>query len=127
MRSKFFDFFSKFDAVGNFEKKFMTYTENSWLEREFFVQKPGKYQILSAERDKERLEFAKTNEKEIMALIKEFFQKNENDFSEFLRFVWSIENVKKVYAELSLDPVRLPLGSLKIERIKKSQAILVKI
>jgi len=82
---------------------------------------------MSAERDKERLEFAKTNEKEIIGLIKEFFQKNENDFSEFLRFVWSIENVKKVYAELSLDPARLPLGSLKIERIKKSKAILVKI
>jgi hypothetical protein len=43
MRSKIFDFFSKFDAVGNFEKKFMNYTENSWLEREFFQQKPGKY------------------------------------------------------------------------------------
>ena len=120
MRSKFFDFFSKFDAVGKFEKYFMTYTENQWLKKEFFVNKPGKYQIMSAEQYRERLEFAKTNEKEITGLMREFFEQNESELSEFLRFAWSIENVKRVFTELSLDPARLPLGSLKIERIRKS-------
>lgn len=60
-----FPFFSKYDAVSTFQKKFLSYTDNTWNEREFFQQKPGKYVIMSAEREKERLECAQANENEL--------------------------------------------------------------
>lgn len=36
LKTKTFPFFSKPDAIASFEKKFEQYTENRWIEREFF-------------------------------------------------------------------------------------------
>lgn len=58
LKTKLFPFFSRPEAIASFEKKFLQYTENRWVDREFFQQKQGKYYILSEERQKELLKLA---------------------------------------------------------------------
>ena len=58
LKTKLFPFFSKPEAIANFEKKFQQYTENRWIEREFFQPKPGKYNLMTEERQNEHLRLA---------------------------------------------------------------------
>ena len=110
-----------------FETKFEIYTENKWSERLFFISKPGKYQILSEEKEKERLEIAKTAETEVTKLLAPYINKQGDQLDQFLKFVWSIDLAKKAMKDMSLDVAKLPLGVLKIERVRKSLQILAKI
>lgn len=116
--------FSKVEAIALFEKNFEKYTENRWVEKEFFQAKPGKYQIMSDEVEKEKLDLAMNQENEIRGLLKQAFNQNKD---EFLKFVWNLDMAKKAMKDMSLDTTKLPLGCLKIERVKKLLQILGKI
>jgi len=78
---------------------------------------------VSEQRDKEKLELAAAEEKEIRTLL----NKALADSDEFMKFVWSLDMAKKAMRDMQLDTGKLPLGLLKIERIKKSLQILAKI
>jgi len=41
-----------------------------------------------------------------------------------MRVVWNIEAIKTQFASMNLDSDKLPLGLLKVERIRKAHAIL---
>lgn len=82
---------------------------------------------MSVEREKERLEIALNSELEVISFIKEFFNTEGDEFKEFLKFTWNYDMAKKVMKDMSLDISKLPLGCLKIERVKKSLQILYKI
>lgn len=69
VKTKQFAFFDKAEAKSMFETKFEFYTDNKWAERLFFISKPGKYLIMSEEKEKERLEIAMTAETEVRALL----------------------------------------------------------
>jgi Poly(ADP-ribose) polymerase, regulatory domain len=116
-------YFSKVGAIAEFEKKFEGYTENRWVEKEFFQAKPGKYQIVSEQREKEKLELAVNEETEIKTLLDKALANTD----EFMKFVWSVDMAKKAMRDMQLDTGKLPFGLLKIERIKKSLQILAKI
>jgi hypothetical protein len=103
-----------------FESKFEFYTDNKWAERLFFISKPGKYQIMSEEKEKERLEIAMTAETEVRALLSSYFSKPGDQLDSLLKFVWSIDQAKKAIKDMSIDVAKLPLGVLKIERVRKS-------
>lgn len=79
---------------------------------------------MSEEREKEKLEIANQSENEVRNLLKQFFAKDQNLL---LKFVWNFDMAKKTMRDMSLDVAKLPLGCLKIERIKKSLQILNKI
>jgi hypothetical protein len=65
-----------------------------------------------------------SQENEIRSLLKAVFD-HSND--EFLKFVWNLDMAKKAIKDMSLDIGKLPLGCLKIERVKKSLQLLGKI
>lgn len=58
--------FNKVDAIADFEKKFFARTDNKWVERDNFKEQPGKYMIVVAERELEKLHNAKHSENEIL-------------------------------------------------------------
>jgi hypothetical protein len=56
----------------------------------------------------------------VKTLLKEFFKKEGSLFDEFLKLTWNYDTAKKQMKDMSLDIAKLPLGCLKIERVKKS-------
>jgi hypothetical protein len=83
---------------------------------------------LSVEREKERLDLALNEETQIKKLLASYFISFEGDqFDDFLKFTWNLDLAKKAMKDMQLDTNKLPLGCLKIERIKKSLQILNKI
>jgi len=81
-------FFDSGDAIADFEKLFEKHTENQWKEREFFQTKPGKYSIKSEEKEKEKLEIAKEQEREVTTLMQGYFD-SADELSEFVKFIYS--------------------------------------
>ena len=69
VKTKQFTYFDRAEAKNFFETKFEFYTENKWSERLFFISKHGKYQIMSEEKEKERLAVAQSAESEIRSLL----------------------------------------------------------
>ena len=69
IKTKIFDYFNKVDAIANFEKKFAQWTDNVWIERDYFQPKQGKYVIGNAEREKQKLESARQTEHEILQIL----------------------------------------------------------
>jgi hypothetical protein len=68
------------------------------------------------------------NEAEVKSLLKTFYQTPSTDcFGDLLKFVWSLDLARKAMKDMLLDIGKLPVGQLKIERVKKSLAILHKI
>ena len=53
----------------NFEKKFTLWTENTWIERDYFQPKQGKYVIGNAKREEQKLEAARQTEHEILQIL----------------------------------------------------------
>ena len=75
---------------------------------------------MSEEKEKERLEIAQSGESEIKNLLKDYFKSEGGVFDEFLKFVWNIDLFKKALKDMNIDIAKLPIGVLKIERVKKS-------
>ena len=75
---------------------------------------------MSEEKEKERLEIAQSGESEIKKLLKDYFKSEGGVFDEFLKFVWNIDLFKKALKDMNIDIAKLPIGVLKIERVKKS-------
>jgi len=96
VKSQHTSYFSKVGAIAEFEKKFEGYTENRWVEKEFFQAKPGKYQIVSEQREKEKLELVINEETEIKTLLDKALANTD----EFMKFVWSIDMAKKAMRDM---------------------------
>lgn len=122
---KLFPFFNKVDAMSDFEKKFQQKTENKWSEREFFVPHLGSYVIMSAEKEKQKLQQARDLENEIMALVNIHF--DDDEVSDFLKLIWNLESMKKVKSDYMLDTDKLALGVLKQDRISRAYKILTQV
>ena len=69
IKTKIFEYFNKVDAMTNFEKKFTLWTENTWIERDYFQPKQGKYVIGNAKREEQKLEAARQTEHEILQIL----------------------------------------------------------
>ena len=83
IKTKIFDYYNKVDAISNFEKKFMQWTENAWMERDYFQPKHGKYVIGNAEREKQKLEAARTTENEILQILERVHLVHSPDSDDF--------------------------------------------
>jgi len=83
---------------------------------------------MSSEREKELLNLAQSNETDVKNLLKAFYAEGSNELlDDFIKFVWSLDVARKAMKDMQLDVAKLPLGCLKIERVKKSLIILQKI
>ena len=63
--TQIFEHFNKLDAIGDFEKRFFKRTENKWTERDNFKEHTGKFILVIAERELEKLHNALAAEKEV--------------------------------------------------------------
>jgi hypothetical protein len=64
--TQIFEHFNKVDAIGDFEKRFFKRTDNKWPERDNFKELPGKFSLVIAERELEKLHNALATEKEVV-------------------------------------------------------------
>ena len=108
IKTKIFEYFNKLDAMSNFEKKFLHYTDNSWNERDYFQPKQGKFVIGMAEREKQKLEQARQTESEIVQILESInilesgeqsaFAEDQSEVDpavfELLKFIWDLNAFK---------------------------------
>lgn len=84
--------------------------------------------MLSEERQKELLKIAQSNEADVKSLLKSFYSAPSQDcLDDLLKFIWSLELARKAMKDMSIDVAKLPLGFLKLDRIKKSLLLVQKI
>ena len=124
------EFESKIDTIRAFKKKFREKTLNDWDDRQNFIQKPGKYIIISVEQsgnngsvNDEITKLNKRNE-----LIKSRMIKNKSNLNEriksLMETIWDINRMTKTLKELNFDTEKHPLGKLTVEQIFKGYRIL---
>ena len=109
MKTKIFEYFNKVDAQANFEKKFTQWTDNTWIERDYFQPKQGKFTIGNAKREEQKLVAARQTEHEILQILERAnvikspetsnYQSDESDdvepeMLEFLRFACNLNAFK---------------------------------
>lgn len=127
------DHFNKNDAIADFEKRFQTRTENRWGDRDAFQEHPGKYILVVAERELQKVHNALSAEEELTtaltkALSSASFEKaSDQDIFRLLAFVWNLKQMKRTMADFKLDIAKLPLGLLDLQKVRKSHAFLLEI
>ena len=90
--TQIFEHFNKVDAIGDFEKRFFKRTENKWTERDNFKEHTGKFILVIAERELEKLHNALAAEKEVtqaltLAFSDKMFEKSLHHAIKFFLFI----------------------------------------
>ena len=134
-QSNYVTYPSKYDAIVAFKRKFTDKTLNDWDNHEKFVQKPGKYTMISVE-NKENSDPTSINQEierlnkrnEILkAKIQASVSTLEKNIKEFMETIWDVEKMNKALKKLRFDVDKYPLGKLTLEQIQKGYKILTEI
>jgi len=67
---------------------------------------------------------ANLNDQELTQILESIKNKDDSSMTELLSLVWDMSAIKDSLRQMNLDVEKLPIGTLKIERIKKAHAIL---
>lgn len=131
LNTKFEEFYDRINAQAQFEKLFFQKTANKWTEKDFFKGKPGKFNLLNKDKNKQVLLEAQEVEKELTKIISENDVKFECtldvELKTMMETIFDLKAMKAYLTELGLDVERMPLGKLTPEKVKRGHNLLCEI
>lgn len=123
-------FWSRDQAISEFESKFFDKTKNQWCNRHTFIPYPKKYTWLEMDYEGDKsCEQEQNEKKEIDSIVKPQPRQSNLDsrLAQFISLICNVSMMKQQMLEIGYNAEKLPLGKLSKSTILKGYEVLKRI